>query len=116
MLLSPRIAESGPGGMRVIEGLGEFPQGLLARGPAQQAKPAKLPDRVIKTRAGAFDGLVRLTDLPPARPASGRVGRGRVRPDRVQHHLLDPVGLDRRSPLASGSRSYRRSGSCHCRS
>ena len=29
-----------------------------------------------------------------------RVGRGRVRPDRVQHHLFDAVGLDCRSSLA----------------
>ena len=39
--------------------------------------------------------LVRLADLPPAH------GCGRVRPDRVQHHPLDPVGLDRRSPPAA---------------
>ena len=65
------IAESGPGGVRVIEGLGEFLQGLLARGPAQQAKLAELPDRVIEIRAGALDRLVRLADLPPARGAWG---------------------------------------------
>jgi hypothetical protein len=77
------IAESRPGGVRVIERRGQLPQGLLARGPAQQAELAELPDRVIKTRAGALDRVVRLADLPPARRASGRAGRGRVRPDRV---------------------------------
>ena len=85
--------------MRVIEGLGEFLQGLLARGPAQQSKLAELLDRVIEIRVGAFDRLVRLADLLPARGASVRVGRGPVRPDRVQHHLLDPVGPGARVPV-----------------
>ena len=66
---------AGPDGVRVIEGLGEFLQGLLARGPAQQAKLAELPDRVIEIRVGAFDRLVRLADLLPARRAPARVGR-----------------------------------------
>ena len=46
------IAESGPGGVRVIERRGQLPQGLLARGPAQQSKLAELPDRVIEIRVG----------------------------------------------------------------
>ena len=65
------IAESRPDGVRVIEGLGEFLQGLLARRAAQQAELAELPDRVIEIRVGAFDRLVRLADLLPARGASG---------------------------------------------
>ena len=77
--------------MRVIEGLGEFLQGLLARGPAEQSKLAELPDRVIEIRVGAFDGLVRLADLLLARRASVRVGRGPVRPDRVQHQRFHPL-------------------------
>ena len=32
-----------PATVGVIEGLGEFLQGLLARGPAQQVKTAELP-------------------------------------------------------------------------
>ena len=58
-----RFAESGPGGVRVVEALGQFLQGLLARGPAQQCKLAELPDRVIEIRVGALDCLVRLADL-----------------------------------------------------
>jgi hypothetical protein len=80
--------------VRVIEDLGQFLQGLLARGPAQQSTFA------IETLVGAFDRLVRRADLLLARPGSVRVGRGRLRSEGVRHDLLDAVGLDRRSPLA----------------
>jgi hypothetical protein len=64
------IAESWPCGVRVIEGLGQLPQDLLARGPAQQSKLAELPDRVIEFRVGVFDRLVGVADLLLARGAS----------------------------------------------
>jgi hypothetical protein len=57
--------------VRVIEGLGEFLQGLLARGPAQQAKRAELPDRVIEIRVRAFDRRVRRADLDTTAGISG---------------------------------------------
>ncbi|MGB0092038.1 MAG: hypothetical protein WBP81_05840, partial [Solirubrobacteraceae bacterium] len=69
--------------MRGIEGLGQFLQGLLARGSAQQSELAELADRVIETLVGAFDRLVRRADLLLARPGSVRVGRGRARPEGV---------------------------------
>ena len=71
MLLSARITKSRAGGVGVIEGLGEFLQGLLARGPAQQAELAELPDRVIEIGVGAFDRLVDLANLLPARAVLG---------------------------------------------
>ena len=42
--------------------------------------------------------------LPPARRAWGRVGRGRVRPDRVQHHLLVRSALTAASSAAVRAR------------
>jgi hypothetical protein len=74
--------------------------GSWIRGPAQQAKLAELPDRVIEIRVGAFDRLVRRADLLPARHLSVRVGHSRVRSEGVQHDLLDAVGLDRRPSRA----------------
>ena len=60
----------------IYERRGELLQRLLAGRPAQQRKVAALPDRVIEIRVGAFDGVVRVADLLPARSASIDVGVG----------------------------------------
>jgi hypothetical protein len=83
----------------VIERRGQLLQGLLARRPAQQSKPAELPDRVIEIRVGAFDRLVRLADLLLARRPSVRVDHSRVRSDR------DPHVPQRNTPRRANSRS-----------
>ena len=66
-------------------------------------KPSSPSCRIVSSRSALARSIAssasRICCLRDARRV--RVGRGRVRPDRVQHHLLDPVGLDRRSSPAA---------------
>ena len=66
-------------------------------------KPSSPSCRIVSSRSALARSIAssasRICCLREARPCD--VGRGRVRPDRVQHHLLDPVGLDRRSSPAA---------------
>src|SRR5436305_1038637 len=64
---------------------GQLRQGLLARGPGQQAELAEPPDRVVEIRVGAFDGLVRLAALPPARTIQATPETARSIPFSASH-------------------------------